>query len=205
MRLGILGGAFNPPHAGHLLLAQEAHSQLALDAVLLIPMGHAPHREIEADPGGETRFELAALAAAGDDRLEASRIELDRPGPSYTVDTLRALRERGPGDELHLLMGGDQAASLPGWHDAEGVLALATVAAVERSDYGRERIADALRGLSGGERVEHLEMPLVEVSSTMVRRRVAEGRPIRYLVPDAVADRIRSRGLYGAPAAVGAE
>ena len=124
-RVGILGGAFNPPHLGHLVCAQEAQVQLELDRVVLVPVGQAPHRTIADDPGAEARLEMAELAVEGDPSLSVSRIELDRPGPSYTADTLAALRERAPDDELTLILGGDQAAALPSWHEPERVLELA--------------------------------------------------------------------------------
>ncbi|MDP8943812.1 MAG: nicotinate (nicotinamide) nucleotide adenylyltransferase, partial [Actinomycetota bacterium] len=152
MRLGVLGGAFNPPHIGHLVLAQEAVARLSLDRVLLVPVGEPVHREIEQDPGAEVRLHLCELATAGDDRLEASRAELDRGGPSYTVDTLRALREGAPDDELVLLLGGDQAAALDRWREPEEILRLATVAWVERGEARREEVGRALARLEGGER-----------------------------------------------------
>ena len=196
MRLGILGGVFNPPHLGHLVCAQEACVRLELDRVLLVPVGEAPHREVE-DPGGQTRLELCQAATADDDRLGCSRVEIDRPGPSYTVDTLRALRDEGAaGDELVLILGADQAAELRSWRDPEGVLGLAEVAVMERADLGPATVRARLEGLSGADRLEFFSMPRIDVSSTLVRRRVADGLPVRYLVPDAVCDLISERGLY---------
>ena len=126
LRVGILGGAFNPPHLGHLVCAQEALVQLELDRVVLVPVGQAPHRELEDDPGAEARLEMVELAIAGDERFAVSRMELDREGPSYTADTLAAAaRRESPDDELFLILGGDQAAALPSWHEPEQVLELA--------------------------------------------------------------------------------
>ena len=204
MRRGFLGGAFNPPHMGHLVLAQEALVQLDLESVTLIPMGTAPHREIADDPGAEVRFELCEATASADERLETSRLEVDREGPSYTVDTLRALREESPEDELVWILGGDQAGLLRSWHEPEQVLELARVAATERGAWRRAGIFLEARHLRHNERLVFFEMPPIGVSSTMVRRRVAQGRPIRYLVPDAVAEVIEARGLYREEAAVGA-
>jgi nicotinate-nucleotide adenylyltransferase len=198
LRIGILGGAFNPPHIGHLVCAQEALLQLQLDKVLFVPTGQAPHREIPDDPGAETRLELCEAAIEGDERFAVSRFELDNEGPSYTVKTLRALHEESPGDELFLILGGDQAAALPDWHEPEEVLGLASLAIVARVGYTRSGIGIQISRLKGAEAPRYLEMPLMQVSSTSVRRRVAEGKPIRYLVPDRVAERIESRGLYGA-------
>ncbi len=204
MRLGILGGAFNPPHLGHLVCAQEAAVRLELDRVLLVPVGEAPHREVDEDPGGEARLELSRAATGDDDRLGCSRVELDRAGPSYTVDTLRALRDEGDDDEeLVLILGADQAAELPSWREPEGVLGLAEVAVVERAGLGAEAVRARVEGLAGAERVGFFSMPRIDVSSTLVRQRVADGLPVRYLVPDAVRSLIAERGLYrprvGAP------
>jgi nicotinate-nucleotide adenylyltransferase len=198
LHVGILGGAFNPPHVGHLVCAQEALVQLELEKVMFMPVGQAPHREIEHDPGAEARLEMVSLAVAGDDRFEVSRAELDRPGPSYTADTLRDLRSKTPDDELFLILGGDQAAALPRWHEPETVLSLATVAVVERSNWSRNAIGITIGRMPGAERIRYLDMPVMQVSSSSIRRRVAEGRPIRYLVPDKVADYIATNGLYGA-------
>jgi nicotinate-nucleotide adenylyltransferase len=199
MRVGVFGGVFNPPHLGHLILAQEAHDQLALDTLLLVPLGRPAHREIEADPGPEVRYEMCELAAARDDRLVPSRIELDRPGPSFTVDTLRELQGRTPDDELFLLIGGDQAAALRGWHAAEELLTLARVAVAERDEWRREDIVERLAGLPGCDDIAFFDMPRIEISSTLVRRRVRARRPIRYLVPDPVAALITERNLYTTP------
>jgi nicotinate-nucleotide adenylyltransferase len=195
-RVGILGGAFNPPHLGHLVCAQEARTQLELDRVVLVPVGVAPHRVLEDDPGPEVRLELAELAVEGDPDMTVSRVELDRPGPSYTADTLAVLRDAAPAEELTLILGGDQAAALPDWHEPERVLGLAQVAAVERVDWAREKIVRSLAGLAGAERLRFVNMPLIEISSSDLRRRAAAGLPLRYLVPDRVAGLIAERGLY---------
>jgi nicotinate-nucleotide adenylyltransferase len=201
LRVGILGGAFNPPHIAHLVCAQEAMVQRGLESVVFVPMGEAPHRQIEQDPGAGVRLELCERAVAGDPRLSVSRIEVERPGPSYTVDTLRELRERAPGDELVVILGGDRAASLPSWREPEQILRLATVAVAARSGWTRERVEAEVSSLAGADRVEFFDMPAIDVSSSLVRRRVAEGKPIRYLVPDEVADQIEAKALYGASTA----
>jgi nicotinate-nucleotide adenylyltransferase len=201
LRVGILGGAFNPPHIGHLVCAQEALVQLELDQVVFVPVGQAPHRELEHDPGPETRLELVELAIADDARFAASRIEIERSGPSYTVDTLRELRAAAPDDELFLILGGDQAAALPDWHEPEEVLELAQVAVVERTTWSRNAIGIKVGRLKGAERIRYLDMPMIQVSSSSIRRRIAAGQPIRYLVPDRVANQIGATGLYGAAGA----
>jgi nicotinate-nucleotide adenylyltransferase len=203
LRVGILGGAFNPPHIGHLVCAQEALVQLELERVVFMPVGEAPHREIEDDPGPEARLELVELAIADDARFTVSRLEIDRTGPSYTADTLRQLREEAPDDELFLVLGGDQAAALQSWREPEAVLSLATVAVVERTNWSRNAIGIKVGRLAGAKRIRYLDMPVMQVSSSAIRRRVAEGRPIRYLVPDKVVSYIEAHGLYGAGGAKG--
>ncbi|MGN6190354.1 MAG: nicotinate-nucleotide adenylyltransferase [Conexibacter sp.] len=200
LRLGVLGGTFNPPHVGHLVCAQEASDQLGLDRVVLMPASRPPHKEVAADPGAEARCELCRLAVAGDERFEVSRLELDREGRSYTVDTLKALHDLHPQDDLTFIVGGDMARSLPTWREPEAVLELATLAVAERAGAEREEIRGELRALRGAtpERVRFFDMPRVDVSSSMVRERVATGRPIRYLVPDAVAEAIAQNGWYRA-------
>jgi len=191
---------------GHLICAQEAHVQLALDVVVFVPVGRAPHREIHADPGAEVRLTMCEHAVAGDARFGVSRIELDRPGLSYTVDTLRELRSQRPEDEFFFIMGGDQAMALPSWHEPREFLGLATVAVVERADHRREEIAETVRSICGDDRAVFFDMPRLDVSSTLIRERAAAGLPIRYLVPDKVANYIGAQSLYSssAPAGVGA-
>jgi nicotinate-nucleotide adenylyltransferase len=196
LRIGVFGGAFNPPHLGHLVCAQEVLLQLGLERVLFVPVGQAPHREIDDDPGREVRLEMVELAIAGDERFAVSRVEVDREGPSYTSDTLELFRAESPDDELFLILGGDQAAALATWHEPEKVLERATVAAVERVGWSRSAIGIKLARLRGADRVRHLDMPVIQISATGIRRRVREGRPIRYLVPAEVEEYIRVRGLY---------
>jgi nicotinate-nucleotide adenylyltransferase len=203
--VGILGGTFNPPHIGHLICAQEAIVQLELETVVWVPAGQPPHREIEEDPGPEARLEMCELTVAADERFAVSRIELEREGPSYTVDTLRELHERSPEDELFLILGGDQASSFPSWREPEEVLALATVAVVERTGFHRPAIVVKMGGLKGYKRVRFFDMPRVDVSSSVVRRRAAAGLPIRYLVTDKVANFIGARSLYRSSTPVAAE
>jgi nicotinate-nucleotide adenylyltransferase len=198
-RVGILGGTFNPPHIGHLVCAHEALSQLELDEVWLMPVAVPPHKEADADPGAAHRVAMCRLAADGDPRVSVSLAEVDRGGPSYTVDTLRDLHARMPEHELTFIVGGDMAHSLPTWREPEEVLALARLAVAEREGVARQEIMERLAGLRGAqERVDFFAMPRIDISSSLIRRRAAAGLPVRYLVPDAVAGHIARRGLYGA-------
>jgi nicotinate-nucleotide adenylyltransferase len=196
MRIGILGGTFNPPHLGHLAIAQEAHAQLGLDKVVLMPVFSPPHKELVDDPGPEARYELCHLAVAKDERFAVSRIELDRGGPSYTVDTLRTIHAGSPGDDLTFIVGGDVAQGLPSWREPDAVLELATIAVAEREGIRRQDIAERVSALPGAADLVFFDVPRMDISSSSIRRRVREGRPIRYLVPDDVARVIGARGYY---------
>jgi nicotinate-nucleotide adenylyltransferase len=197
VRVGILGGTFNPPHLGHLVCAQEAYVQLGLDRVMLVVAGMPPHKTVEVEPGPEHRLELCRLAVHGDEaRLQVSEMELARSGPSYTVDTLQELRSTTPDIELFLILGGDIAAGLPGWHEVERVLELATPVVAERRGTARSSIEEALNSLAGGEQARFFPMPPIGLSSTMIRERVRAGQPIRYFVPDAVDTYIQQHSLY---------
>jgi nicotinate-nucleotide adenylyltransferase len=195
-RLGLLGGTFNPPHLAHLVCAQEAWEQLELERVIWIPVYEPPHKEMEADPGVEHRIELCRRAVGGDPRFEVSRIEADLPERSYTIDTLRRLHESSPEDELTFIVGGDMAQALPTWHEPEAVLSLATLGVAEREGVRRADITERLAGLAGADRIRFFDMPRLDISSSMIRRRIALSRPVRYLVPDAVASYIADEGLY---------
>jgi nicotinate-nucleotide adenylyltransferase len=194
-RVGILGGTFNPPHIGHLACARAALEQLQLTRVLLVPARVPPHKAVECEPGPEHRFEMCRLTAAAE-RLDASRIELDREGPSYTVDTLRLLHEQAPDDELTLIVGSDMAVDLPTWRDPEGILRLAALAVAARSGAERERVRQRLAVQRGAEGVALLDMQEVDVSSSLVRERVARGLEIDDLVAHGVAEYIEDHGLY---------
>ena len=160
----------------------------------MIPAGVAPHREIDPEPGADVRLEMVRLAAEGDDLLEASDVEVARDEPSWTFRTLELLHEARPGDEITLLMGADVAESLGSWKNPERVLELAEVGVAGRPGSILDEAESVLEGL--GARYEAIRMPGLGVSSTRVRRRVAAGRSIRYLVPDPVRESIEVKGLY---------
>lgn len=199
-KIGIFGGTFDPVHLGHLILAEQAREQLALDQVLLIPAAVPPHKQTAALTPGKRRLEMLHLAVAGNPGLDVSDVELVRGGVSYTVDTLRALRESRPNVAWHLLIGADNLRDFAGWREAAEIPRLAHLAVARRPgddvlDFtGLEAIvpADALAEMC---RLV-VEIPLLEISSTDVRRRAAAGRSIRYLVPAAVEAYILAHELY---------
>ena len=195
MNVGLLGGTFNPPHIGHLVCAEQALAQLELDRVLLVPVNEPPHKGVEADPGVEHRVELCRRAVEGEDRLEVSTVDAEIPGPSYTVDTLRRLNERSPGDQLTFIVGGDMALSLPTWREPRAILELAELGVAEREGVRRSDIVERLGDLPV-QRVRFFDMPRLDISSSLIRRYVAAGRPVRHLVPRAVEDYILESGLY---------
>jgi nicotinate-nucleotide adenylyltransferase len=200
VRIGILGGTFNPPHLGHLACAQEAYIQLQLDEVLLIPTRTPPHKLLRDDPGPGHRLELCRLAVGSDDRFAVSDLEVRRDGPSYTVDTLEELHAIVQDSDLYLILGGDIATGLPQWREPERVLSLSTLAVVDREGTPRAAIESALDRLSADECVRFFTMPQIAISSTLLRGRLQARQPVRYLAPDAVIDYIERHQLYGTAA-----
>jgi nicotinate-nucleotide adenylyltransferase len=194
--IGVLGSAFNPPHLGHLALAQEALWQLGLAEVILVPTGSAPHKRIADDPGREARMEMTRLAAADDERFSVSSLEVDREGPSYTYETLEALAEERADRKLVFVMGADAAVGLESWREPERVVGLASLAVARREGTSDAEVATVMRSLGCDDRTQMLEMPQFGVSSSAVRQRAKQGRPLRYLVPQPVAEYIEEKGIY---------
>jgi len=195
--IGVLGSAFNPPHLGHLALAQEAQWQLGLSEVILMPTGEAPHKRLVDDPGRELRLAMTRLAAADDALFSVSTLEVNRPGPSYTYETLEMLgRERGE-TELVFVMGADAALGLESWREPARVVELARLAVARRAGVADAEVGAVLRSLGAADRATMLEMPQFGVSSSAVRERAAARRPLRYLVPEAVARFIEEKAVYG--------
>jgi nicotinate-nucleotide adenylyltransferase len=193
---GVLGSAFNPPHLGHLALAQEALWQLGLEQVLLVPTGEAPHKRIAEDPGRELRLTMTRLAASDDARFTASTVEVEREGPSYTYETLEELAEQTGDSELVFVMGADAAVGLESWRNPKRVVELARLAIARRAGIADAEVAAMLRSLGAEDRATMLEMPQFGVSSSAVRERAAAGRPLRYLVPEPVARFIEEKEIY---------
>jgi nicotinate-nucleotide adenylyltransferase len=200
MRIGIYGGTFDPVHVGHLILAEQAREHARLDEVWFVPAFRPPQKEGSTVSRFEQRIEMLALATAGNSAFRIDELEKERPGPSYTVETLAELRRRHPGHSFALLLGGDSLADLPNWRDPQGIVAGAELVVMARPGsplYSAGELRDRL-GLPPEQalRLELIQAPLIDIASRDLRRRVAEGRSIRYCVPRAVEMYVRDRGLY---------
>lgn len=192
MKLGVLGGSFDPIHVGHLRAAENARAALHLDQVAFVPAHKSPHKAVPHAPGRD-RYTMACLATAGHDQFAVLDLELERAGESYTVDTLEALRAGHPHDELFLIVGSDSLQALPSWRAAARLYELATLVVVSRPG---EPGPDTRALQAAGARVAAAEGPGLLVSSSDVRERVRQGASVRYLVPEGVRDYIAKRGLY---------
>jgi nicotinate-nucleotide adenylyltransferase len=199
-RYGILGGTFDPPHIGHLILAQEVYARLGLDRVWFIPTGVSPHKLGQPVTPAIHRVAMLERALADDARFGLLTLEIERPGPSYTVETLRELRARwGPEFEIALILGWDMLLYLPQWRDPAGVVAsVDEIVAVHRpgadSSGALDDVFEHLPDLRG--KLRTLSFPQLDISSTEIRERVAQGLPVRYLVSDVVSGYISAQGLY---------
>lgn len=196
--MGVLGGTFDPPHIGHLVVACEALWQLGLDEVRLVPARVPPHKPGVPVAPAERRAAWLEEAVAGRPGLVVSRVELERAGPSYTADTLEAMAAAEPGVALWFLLGADQLEGFPGWHDPERILRRARLAVAARGDTGLAA-ATALAGRVATGRADVLDVPPIGVSSTMIRRRMAAGEPVGHLLPGPVEAALVREGLVPSP------
>lgn len=198
MKLGLYGGTFDPVHYGHLLLAERCREELELDEVRFIPAGDPPHKSrVDLTPG-KARAEMIEFATAGNPRLTVDRRELDRPGRSYTFETLEQLHRELPDAELYFLMGADSLADLPQWREPQRIAELALIVAVNRGD---QPLPDqfsltATLGATIASRVLFVSMPGIDLSATELRQRTALDKSLRYTTPPAVEAYIRDQGLY---------
>lgn len=204
MRLGLFGGSFDPIHLGHLILAENCRDQFRLDAVWFIPAATPPHKQVRPITDGELRAAMVEAAIAGQPEFSLCCHELEKGGVNYTVDTLRFIHQTVPDAELFLIVGGDMLLDLPHWREAAEVCRLATPVAAVRPGEATELQFEALAGLVAPARLREManhlvKMPVLGISSTDIRRRVAEGRTIRYLVPPAVEALIEAHTLYRDP------
>ena len=190
-RVGVFGGTFDPPHVGHLVVAQDVLDTLGLDRLILVPAAEPPHKDRTTEAPAETRARMLEAAVAGESRFEVSRLEIERGGPSFTVDTLRELSEQRPEAEFHLVIGVDQLETFLSWKEPEEVARLARLAVMTRD------------GRDPREAAPHMDLPYqavpvtrIDLSSTEIRRRIAAGRSIRHRVPEAVLGIIEAKRLY---------
>jgi nicotinate-nucleotide adenylyltransferase len=196
-RVGVLGGTFDPVHLGHLILAEEARDQLDLAFIYFVPAGDPPHKQGRRLAPAEDRLRMIEIAIAGNDDFRASRADVDRPGPHYTLDMVQIVQAQLPRrSELYFLMGYDSLAEFPTWHRARELLAACHLVALTRHDVPLDwdYLESHLPGIR--ERVTLLDMPELEIASHQIQERIRAGRTIRYLVPDRVCEHIADHGLY---------
>lgn len=208
MRVGVFGGTFDPVHLGHLILAEQCREQAGLERVLFVPSARPPHKFDKEMSSFAQRVEMLALAIAGHAAFAVDELEKDRPGPSFTADTLRQIKDRAPDDELYLLLGADALNDLPMWHDPRRIAALAVLLVVARpgsvvpsSEAIRARLSLPQQAPLG---IQVVQAPAIDIASRDLRHRAAEGKSLRYLVPRAVEIYIHEKRLYqnqGEPAA----
>ena len=194
-KIGIMGGTFDPIHFGHLRAAEEAREALSLDEVIFIPAGNPPHKEGSL-ASAEDRYRMTVLATQKCPYFSVSRLETEKTGKCYTHETLKALKSQPEYSEaeMYFIVGFDSVLDIMSWKEPEELVKLCRLAAVSRSGYPREKLANLPKNL--GEAVIPIEMPMLVISSTELRRRLTDGRSIRYLVPDEVAQYIKEKGLY---------
>ncbi len=196
-RVGILGGTFDPPHLGHLILAEYAVEALNLNCLLFVPAADPPHKQHEKNTPVAHRLAMLKLALGSNSRFTLSRVDVDRPGPHYSLDMVKIIQGQNPGAELYFVMGGDSLRDLPRWHRPAELVSLCRLAVMHRPGDGARPYMheDVLPGLS--ERVVMIDAPLIGISATEIVSRWQKGLSIRYLVPDAVLDYMTAHNVYG--------
>ena len=196
-QIGLFGGTFDPPHLGHLILASEAYSQLGLDRLLWVLTPDPPHKQEQIITPVEHRLAMVNLAIQDNPKFELSRVELDRPGPHYTLDTVETIAEKYPGAEITPIIGGDSLRDLPTWHKPQELLYACHWVGVMRRPGEEPDLKELERELPGiSSKVHYVDAPLLEIASREIRSRVAEGRPYRYYLPRPVFEYIKDHDLY---------
>jgi nicotinate-nucleotide adenylyltransferase len=199
-RIGLFGGTFDPPHLGHLILASEAKSQLQLTRLLWTVTPDPPHKQDQPITSLEHRLAMVKLAIEDNPSFELSEVELERPGPHYTVDTIKLVAEQNPGAEIVPVIGGDSLQDLPSWHQPREILYAAHWVGVMRRPGEEANLEELERELPGiKSKVHYVNAPLLEIASSEIRSRVATGKPFRYYLPDPVYEYINAHHLYREP------
>lgn len=197
-RLGIMGGTFDPIHYGHLVTAEGARHELGLEKVVFIPAGKPPHKTGYNITEPWCRYIMTCLAIKSNPFFQVSSIEVERPGPSYTIDTVRAIHQLYPGSEIYFITGADAVLEILTWKNAEKLLSMCRFISASRPGYDLGELYGKLSGMSWDlkKNIYYMEVPALAISSTEIRRRVREGRPIKYLLPEPVENYILKNGLY---------
>lgn len=186
MEIGIFGGTFDPPHLGHLIMAEQVRSQLELDEIWFIPSNLPPHKQ-KARASADQRQQMLQLAIMNNPAFRLNTIELSRPGKSYTLDTIQMLTKKFANDHFHFIIGADMVQDLPNWYRIDELMELIDFVGVKRTGFT----------LQTSYPITAVDVPMIEISSTIIRDRLSKGNSIKYLVPDAVYDFIKERGMYG--------
>jgi nicotinate-nucleotide adenylyltransferase len=196
-RIGLFGGTFDPPHLGHLILASEAQEQLELDRLLWILTPEPPHKQKQFITSIEHRLAMVKLAIADNPAFELSRIELDRPGPHYTLDTIKIIAEQNPDADIVPVIGGDALRDLPKWHESQKLVYACHWIGVMRRPHDESNLDELESQLPGiSSKVHYVDAPLLEIASREIRSRIAKGRSVRYYLPTPVYEYINQHHLY---------
>ncbi len=197
MKVGIFGGTFDPIHQGHMIIAEQVMDELDFSRVVFVPGGIPPHKEASSlRASAEDRFDMVEAAVAGNERFFVDRIEVDAGRPIHSVDTVRLLKERSPGDEWYFIGGADEVSNLLAWKDPDQLLELVVMVAATRPGYDLGKLHHLETGLTNFDRIFPVECTRVDISATGIRRRILQGKSVRYLVPEGVHDIIKDRRLY---------
>ncbi len=197
MKVGIFGGTFDPVHLGHMVIAEQVMGELGLARVVFVPGGIPPHKEASSvRANAEDRFDMVEAAVSGNQRFVVDRVEVEAGRPMHSVETVRILKERSPEDEWYFISGADEVSNLLAWKDPDLLLEEVVMVAATRPGYDLSKLQHLEAGLRNFDRIFPVECTRVDISATGIRRRILQGKSVRYLVPEGVHDIIRERRLY---------
>ena len=197
MKVGIFGGTFDPVHQGHMVIAEQVMGELALSRVLFVPGGIPPHKEASSvRASAEDRFDMVEAAVAKNERFAVDRVEVDTGRPMHSVETVQILKQRAPADEWYFISGADEVSNLLAWKDPDRLLEEVVMVAATRPGFDLSKLGHLEAGLRNFDRIFPVECTRVDISATSIRRRMLQGKSVRYLVPEGVYRIIRDKGLY---------